>query len=71
MNFYCLLYVCSSVNKFIEKRKIPPCPIILVPQESLKLKNVNFYVFPVANDLVSTCRKFKIATLKEYIFLKE
>ena len=33
------------------------------------MKNVNFYVFSVANDLVSTCRKFKLATLKEYVFL--
>ena len=42
-----------------------------MPQEILKFKNVNFYVFPVADDLVSTCQKFKIATLKEYIFLKD
>ena len=54
-----------------KNQKFTPSLIVLVPQEIVELKNVNFYVFLVANDLLSTCRKFEMASLKEYIFLKE
>ena len=53
-----------------ENQEFSPSLIVLLSREIRRLKNVRFYVFSVANNIVSTFQKFRIATLKEYIFFK-